>query len=187
MALGLKNLQIIHGDFFDSDDLIRQTDVFLFRLVAQHLGVAGFAKALQKIEEIRGKTGFKLIVSDIDDRLWIFEPPSPAINLALEAANVSQSKYGGDRNIGAKILCIAKNNHLDINGLFVNTFDTQTLGLETFDSILAPLFKEKLDPEYLTETAISDVQSAILQWKSNPCRFGAGGMFTYILERKRDQ
>lgn len=175
------NLSIIQADIFDSDRLIAATDIFTLRLVAQHLGPSGLQGLFNKIKAARQNKPFSIIVCDVDDRLWLFEPNFPGLKLALDAANASQKKFGGDRWIGGKIFGIANSCGLTIRGVYSSSFDSNTLGRDNFDAIIAPLLAEKIDPDYLDENALQDVLASIQEWTTLKDRFGMGTLLTYII------
>jgi hypothetical protein len=161
---------------------LEKTDIFLLRVVVQHLGVAKFDNLIKKINELKKNQKFYIIVTDTDDRMWVFEPENPALLLALRCANHAQQKYGGERNIACKIPIIAQQNSLSVKKIIANQFSSSTLGNELFDKIVNPLFDDKLDPDFISDTEIIELKEIIKEWQKLPNRFGIGMTLTILIE-----
>lgn len=178
------NIDFIEGDILadQMDTLIENSDVFLFRMVVQHLGVLKFERLINKIKQIKKNNRFFIIVTDTDDRMWVFEPENPALNLALRCANHAQLKYGGERNIACKVPMIAGRNGLKVTKIIPNSFSSAIIGNDLFDKIINPLFNEKLDSDFISESEIIELKEMITNWQKLPNRFGIGMTLTILIE-----
>ncbi len=178
------NIQYFHVDIFSNEavDLINNSDVFILRVVAQHIGVNGVESFLKKLKEIKKTQKFYIIITDTDDRLWVFEPENIGMRLALQCTNSAQLKYGGDRRIGCKVQSIALAQGYVVKKVITSQFSTVSLGFQLFDQLVEPIFNQKIDQNYLPETGYSDMKLLIEEWKNNPNRFGLGVTLTTLIE-----
>lgn len=178
------NLSFKCLDVFTSDQVLVENNIFLLRFVSQHLGLKGTFSLLEKIKEIKNNRSenFTVIVSDIDDRSWIFEPPCSAYDLAFKASQYSQRKHGGDRMIGAKIPDICNQLGLKIENFEVSKIDSISIGIRSFEKIIEPMINDKIDVSFLGNKEIYDQISSEIREYRKKARFGYGSLFTYVIE-----
>lgn len=176
------NCDYISGDILENDLLIQENDIFIMRFVSQHMGQNGTAKVLKKIKEIK-KHNFKIIISDVDDRSWVFEPPCLAYELAFRGSAISQKKYGGDRYIGSKISNLAESLNLTVEKFELAKIDSISIGIENFEKIIDPLLYDKVDLNYIGKNSMAIIKNEITEYRKKP-RFGLGCVYCYTLKER---
>ncbi|MFN3453943.1 MAG: GNAT family N-acetyltransferase [Pseudobdellovibrio sp.] len=173
------NCDYISGDILENDLLIQENDIFIMRFVSQHMGQNGTAKVLKKVKEIK-KHNFKIIISDVDDRSWVFEPPCLAYELAFRGSAISQKKYGGDRYIGSKIPNLAESLNLTVEKFELAKIDSISIGIENFEKIIDPLLYDKVDLNYIGKNSMAIIKNEIIEYRKKQ-RFGLGCVYCYTL------
>ena len=101
-----ERLRLAQGSLMSSDLPEASFDFALARLVFQHLpDPIAAARALLRLL----KPGGKLVITDIDDRLHLFDPEDPPEARAIIDRFIDEHRQrGGDRNIGRKLLRILR-------------------------------------------------------------------------------
>ena len=180
----MSNLSFKCLDVFISDEIIVDNQFFLLRFVSQHIGISGTISLLKKIKEIKKNRSesFTLIISDIDDRSWIFEPPCRAYDLAFKASQYWQKKHGGDRMIGTKIPEICSQVGLSIKKFEISKIDSIAIGIDSFEKIIDPMISDKVDISFLGNNEIYNLIKSDIQDYRKKERFGCGSLFTYVIE-----
>jgi SAM-dependent methyltransferase len=100
-------LRLVQGSLMSSGLPEAAFDFAIARLVFQHLpDPVAAAQAIFRLL----KPGGKLVITDIDDRLHLFDPEDPPEVSAITERFIEEHRQrGGDRNIGRKLLRILRN------------------------------------------------------------------------------
>lgn len=176
-----ENITFIHSDFLQDGSIFEKGDYFYMRLVGQHIGTKGLSRIMELFKE-KSPPKAKLIITDVDDRYWVFEPPCYGIESLLRATQRKQQKYGGDRFIGLKIPGLALKHGVKIMDLDITNFNTHQIGMSEFFNIIDVLFYTMPDPLYISPFDKKSLQDIYTSWKDS-CSFAAGGLITCILTK----
>ena len=122
--------RIVKGSIMSMEFPDNSFDFAFARLLFQHLpDPVGAAKEVLRVL----KPGGKLVISDIDDKLHLFDPPAPPeVEAIQERFREDQAKKGGNRYIGRRLLRIMKeagfrNMDLEMLMLHNEVVDTEQL------------------------------------------------------------
>jgi RimJ/RimL family protein N-acetyltransferase/2-polyprenyl-3-methyl-5-hydroxy-6-metoxy-1,4-benzoquinol methylase len=170
------NVKFIETSIFENIEDFNKVDIFLMRIVAQHIGPKGLNLFFQKFKKY-AKPSAKLLIIDIDDNSWCLKPNIAGFDILLDSCNYNQSKFGGDRQIGSKCKDLAKEQGLKIEHFQICPFDSYNIGISSFSEIIEALFKYKADNTYLEERDIQTIQLNFNEWKQNKSAFGYGCLF----------
>lgn len=170
------NIEFLEKNFFELVEELKLVDVFLMRIVAQHIGSEGVSR-FYKLFHKYAKPSAKLLILDIDDNSWSLNPTIAGFDLLLDSCNFNQKKFGGDRHIGSKCKDLAVQQGLKVELFQICPFDSYNIGLGNFSEIISALFEFKADSSYLESRDIKTIQTNFETWKKNKNSFGYGCLF----------
>jgi RimJ/RimL family protein N-acetyltransferase/2-polyprenyl-3-methyl-5-hydroxy-6-metoxy-1,4-benzoquinol methylase len=170
------NTGFLNKSIFELNEELKNVDIFLMRIVAQHIGSEGVVRFFEAFKKY-AKPSAKILILDIDDKSWNLNPSVAGFDLLLASCNFNQKKYGGDRLIGSKCKDLAIENELNVDVFQVCPFDSHNIGLNNFSGIIEALFKFKADSSYLAAHDIETIRSNFDTWRKNEKSFGYGCLF----------
>jgi hypothetical protein len=114
-----------------------EPDVVTMRFVHQHLPEAESRRIISELRELPSRPS--IVVIDVDDSSFNFEPDSPAILRLLRARGERQRIAGGDREVGQKMA--ERIRQAGFRGVHSERLriDADVVGLENWWRIVSPV------------------------------------------------
>lgn len=146
---GNGRLEIVEGSVMRMDFPDDTFDFAYGRLLFQHLpDPVGAARETLRVL----KPGGKLVISDIDDALHIFEPVQPQVDAIVERFREQHAAKGGNRHIGRRLTRVLRDAGFGNLDLEVVMAHSDVYGIDTLAPRQGPeAWKHELEAGYITE------------------------------------